>query len=324
MKLKEIIVILTICFLILGGGNLVFGQEKFPSKPITVYYPAKPGSATNLSIVAACKAAEKYLSQPIVVEYKMDLTGALAPSLVVRSKPDGYTLAPWYGALVCGMPVLLDLPFDIVKDFDPICQFAYYYFTLVVRSDSPWNTFQEFIDHVKKNPGKVTYAVAVKGSSADLSMMWLARKFDLKWNVVPYKGSGEAIPAVLGGHVDCGALDGSVLPHVAAGKMKLLSFLNFKANPDFPKVPSFETLGFDFDCPSFNGIAGPAGMSEHILQVFDDAFKKGMNDPAFLGVLKNIGMGPTYRNHVEYKKYTHERHYYYGKLLKEWGIGKQK
>jgi tripartite-type tricarboxylate transporter receptor subunit TctC len=298
MKLKGIIISLAVCLLILGEGYLALGQEKFPTKPMTLYYPARPGSATNLSCVAACKAAEKYLGQPILLEYKIDLGLVLAPNTVARSKPDGYSLGSMFPAVMCGMPFLLDLPFDVIKDFDPICQFAFYHMPLVVKSDSPWNTFQEFIDHVKKNPGKVSYATAGAGTGSDLSMRWLARKFGLKMNIVPYKGSGEAVPAVLGGHVDSGALDGSALPHVKAGKLRLLAFLSLKRNPDFPNVPSFETLGFDFDCPSFNGIMGPAGLPEHVLQVFDDAFRKGMDDPAFLDVLKNIGMGPIYRNPV--------------------------
>jgi len=176
----------------------------------------------------------------------------------------------------------------------------------VVKKDAPWKTWNEFIAYAKANPGKVTYATPGAGTSLHLTMEQIAMKQGIKWTQVPMKGGAETTPAVLGGHVTATADSTGWAPQVDSGDLRLLVTWGNQRTKRWPTVPTLKELGYGIVSNSPFGIAGPKGMDPKVVKTLHDAFKKGMEDPAFVKILENFDMEPFYKNTEDYAKYVKE------------------
>jgi hypothetical protein len=165
--------ILSVVFCINAIPDAVLAQEKYPTKPITLTIGYGAGGGTDVSTRPLANAASKILGQPIIVVNKPGGATAVAMAALKNEKPDGYNI----GTLGAGgflVPLTRKVGYDVLKDFTPIIQFAIFQYGLVVRSDSPWKTFKEFIDYAKANPGKIRYSTSGVGGAQHLVMERLA------------------------------------------------------------------------------------------------------------------------------------------------------
>ena len=269
-------------------------QEKYPSKPINliVGYPA--GGTTDLGARALALAAGKILGQPVMILNKPGGASSVAMASLKNEKPDGYTIGILSSGAVLSQH-LRKVPYDSAKDFTPIMQYAVYLYGLVVRSDSPWKTFKEFIDYAKANPGKIRYGTGGSGTPQHLVMERLTIKERIKWTHIPFQGNGPAVTALLGGHVEASPGTSEWKPHVESGRLRLLAAFGEKRMMDFPNVPTLQELGYDIIATSLICIVGPKGLSSQIVQTLHGAFKKAMEDPDFINVSKQGDMPPIYR-----------------------------
>ena len=152
-----------------SGPGAVLAQEKFPTKPITLTIGYGAGGGTDVSTRPLANAASKILGQPIIVVNKTGGATSVALAALKNEKPDGYKI----GTLGAGgvlVPLTRKVGYDVLKDFSPIIQCAIFQYGLVVRSDSPWKTFKEFIDYAKANPGKIRYSTSGVGGAQHLVM----------------------------------------------------------------------------------------------------------------------------------------------------------
>ena len=161
-------------------------------------------------------------------------------------------------------------------------QYAIYLYGLVVRSDAPWNTFKEFIDYAKTNPGKIRYSTAGPGTPQHLVMERLALKEKIKWTHIPFDGGGPAVSALLGDHVEALSQTTEWKKHVESGRLRLLAVYGEKRMNDFPNVPTLLELGYGITAPSLISIVGPKGLSPQVVETLHGAFKKAMEDPDFI------------------------------------------
>jgi tripartite-type tricarboxylate transporter receptor subunit TctC len=134
----------------------------------------------------------------------------------------------------------------------------------------------------------------------------IAMKQGIKWIQVPMKGGGETTPAVLGGHVTATADSTGWAPQVDSGDLRLLVTWGNQRTKRWPNVPTLKELGYGIVSNSPFGIAGPKGMDPKVVKILHDAFKKGMEDPAFVKILENFDMEPFYKNTADYVKYVKE------------------
>jgi tripartite-type tricarboxylate transporter receptor subunit TctC len=294
-------------------------QEKYPTKPITfvVGYPA--GGTTDLCARALVAAASKILGQPVVVLNKPGGGSAVSVASLKIEKPDGYTI----GILPTGAVLsqhMRKVPFDSAKDFTPIMQYAVYLYGLVVRPDSPWKTFKEFVDYAKANPGKIRYSTAGPGTSQHLVMERLALKERIKWTHIPFEGGGPAITALLGGHVEASSQTTEWKPHVIAGRLRLLAVFGEKRMAEFPDVPTLLELGYDITAPSIICIVGPKGVSPEIVAILHGAFKKAMEDPDFVKVSRQVDQPSLYRGPEELGKHLVKMNEEVGELIRSLGL----
>jgi tripartite-type tricarboxylate transporter receptor subunit TctC len=165
----------------------------------------EPGGSLDLSSRGIAVGASAYLTQPLVLENKGGGGGALALSPVANAKPDGYTICCAPADSIIITPMLQKVPFRPLKSFTPIVGFAAAERTaLLVKSDSPWKTFKDFIEYARKNPGKIKYSSAGVGQFMHVAVELIGQQEGIKWVHVPYKGTAPARMALRGGHVVSG------------------------------------------------------------------------------------------------------------------------
>ncbi len=284
--------LLIILSLILGSGIPSPAQD-YPNKPITFVIPYLAGGSTDLTGRALAMAAKNYLKQPIICENKAGGGGTVGPTLVVSKPPDGYTIGISHGAVTIAWH-MGKLNFNPLEDTTPIIRYSAYVFGLVVRADAPWKTIQELVKYAKQNPQKVSYGSPGVGTNPHLALEDLSMLTGIQLIHMPFKGGAESNTALLGGHVDAVSDGASWGPLVDAGKFRLLVTYGEQRMARYPTAPTFKEAGYDLIYSSPLQIVGPKGMPKPIVAKLHDAFKKAMEDPDYLSVLKKYDMTVSY------------------------------
>ena len=224
---------------------------------------------------------------------------------MLNAKPDGYTVTQ-IPISVLRLPHIEKTPYDPMTDLTYILGISGYTFGVVVRSDSPWKTWNEFMAYAKANPDKISYGTPGANTSLHITMEEIAFKHGLKWIHVPHKGNAPAMVALLGGHIDSVADSTGWAPHVQAGKVRLLVTWGENRTKRWPDVPTLKELGFGIVSNSPYGLAGPKGMDPRIVRVLHDAFKKGAEDPIHTGMLEKYDQDLWYLATEDYARYARE------------------
>jgi tripartite-type tricarboxylate transporter receptor subunit TctC len=278
----------------------------FPTKPITIICPWSPGGATDIFLRVLAESTKKYLGQPVLVENKPGGGGTVGPAaMAATAKPDGYTIAQ------ISIPVfryqhMMKVDYDALKDFTYILGLTGYIFGVVVKSDAPWKTFDEMITYAKTNPGKITYGSPGAGTTQNITMERLAKDKGIKWIHVPMKGTGENMPALLGGHVNVAADSTGFAPYVDSGQMRLLVTFGEKRTKKWSNVPTLKELGYGIVAESPFGLAGPKGIDPKVVKILHDGLKKGLDDPETLKILEKLDMVYAYKSTEDYVKQVRE------------------
>jgi tripartite-type tricarboxylate transporter receptor subunit TctC len=279
-------------------------QSAFPTKPITVIVPFPAGGSTDRHLRIVAQDASRYLGQTVIIENRPGAGGTLGPATMSRTaKPDGYTVA-LYTLAMLRMPYMQKTTWDPINDFTFIVGLSGYTFGVTVRADSPFKTFNEYIEAARKNPGSVDYGSTGVGSSPHLLMEEVALNAKVKLNHVPYKGNADMQQALLGGHVMAQSDGTGWDQFVDSGKMRLLVTFGEKRTTRWPDVPTALELGYKVSSTSPYGLAGPKGMDPAVVKVLHDAFKKALLDPASLDVMKQLNQEPVYRDSADYKAWA--------------------
>jgi tripartite-type tricarboxylate transporter receptor subunit TctC len=280
-----------------------WAQDKFPSRPITLIAPWPAGGASDGVIRAIAESAAKNLGVPVIVENKPGVGGTQGASAMVSAKPDGYTLTQ-LPLGIYRLPHMQKTNFDPVKDLTHVVCLVGYTFGLACTADAPFKTIQEMVAYAKANPGKLEYGHTGTGTTPHLAIEEFSDKAGIQLNPIPYKGSAELVPAILGGHIRMmsGTLD--MAPHVQSGKLRLLATLSSQRNKAFPNVPTVKESGWDTINESPFGIGGPAGMDPAVTKVLHDAFKKTLQDPKLLETLDKFYMPTIYMSTADYTAYA--------------------
>jgi tripartite-type tricarboxylate transporter receptor subunit TctC len=277
--------------------------QEFPVRPVTLLVALPAGTSGDVSLRALASATEKHLGRPIVIENRPGASTTLGPAqMAATANPDGYTLAQ-IGPAVFRMPFLTKTTYDPAKDFTYIIAVTGYTLGVVVRSEAPWKTFQEFLADAKANPGKITYGTGGVGTTVYTVMERIARQQGIKWVHVPFKG-GDDVNALLGGHIHAVADPAGWAPQVNAGRLRLLVTFGSGRTRSWPTVPTLKETGIDMVIDAPYGIAGPRGMEPKIVKVLHDAFKKGIEDPSFKATIAQFDQEPFYLSSADYHDFA--------------------
>jgi tripartite-type tricarboxylate transporter receptor subunit TctC len=307
---------------VLMGGFPAVAVE-FPTKPITLVIPYTAGGSTDLSARALANSARKFFGQqPIICENKLGGGGSVGTSIVATMKPDGYTLGVYLTPTTIAWHMGM-LTFNPLDDLTHIMTYGQQLSGLVVRADSKWKTFQEFMKYCKENPGKVSYGTPGIGTSVHLLMEELAFMDGIEWSHIPYKGVSEADTALLGGHIECVSASSGWAPLVDAGKLRLLVTYGNSRSNRYPNVPTLKELKYDTVCRLSVGVYGPKGIPQPVVDKIEISFKKAMDDQQFQAVLNKMDMTPFYLNAKDTDKYLREDSEQVAKILKKLGLQKK-
>jgi tripartite-type tricarboxylate transporter receptor subunit TctC len=278
--------------------------QAFPAKPITLIVPWPAGGSTDRHLRGLAEIASRHLGQTIVIENKPGAGGTLGPGMMAQTaKPDGYTIAQFPLGML-RYPHMQKVAWDPINDFSFIIGITGYTFGFVVKADSPYKTFNDYIEAARKQPGKIDYGSTGIGTSPHLLIEELADAAKVQLNHVPYKGNADLMQAVMGGHVMAGSDATGWDKLVDAGQMRLLLTFGETRTQRWPSVPTAKDLGYNVISTSPYGLVGPKGMDPAVVKTLHDAFKKAMEDPKHLELLAQLNQAPWYRNPEDYKAWA--------------------
>lgn len=247
--------------LALSGTTGAFAQGALPSKPIRIIVPFAAGGATDvLARVIGAPLGEK-LGQPVIVENRLGANGSIGSEAVARSAPDGTTLLMGTIATHSIQPAMgMKLPYSPEKDFVPVVQAASQPYAVVANPGFAPNSMRELAALAKREPGKILYASAAKGTAAHLFTELFASMADVHLVAVHYKGAAPAMNDVMGGHVPF-TFDVvlTTLSQIKAGKLKALAVTSERRSPALPDVPTIAESGYPgYNAVGWNGLFAPA------------------------------------------------------------------
>src|SRR6188472_2988816 len=249
------------------GLSPAWAQEKWPTKPIKLLVGFPPGGGADaMARLVGAKLPEK-LGQPVVVDNKTGATGTICSETVAKSPPDGYTLQLAHiNSNAIGPLMVAKGRFDPIADFTPITLIGITPQMLCHHPKHKFKDVPEFIKFAKDNPGKLSFASSGVGSIQHIAgeSFKLAAGVDLLH--VPFKGTGEALAALISGDVDMTfSSTGSALPQVRAGKLTLLAVCSPKRLPNLPKVPAVAETLPGYEIATWYGLAGPAKLPREVV-----------------------------------------------------------
>lgn len=297
--------------------------DTYPDKPITLYIGYSPGGTTDLSARGLAQGVEKVLGVPVVPENKPGAGATVATGLVASKKPDGYSLAVVSTGVLSVRPQLLNLSYDPERDFTLLMQYSSYVGSLVVKSDAPWKTIDEFIAYATKNPG-MAYGSSGMHTQQQIAIEVLAECKGLTFKHVPYKGGNLSNTALLGGHVQFATGAGSHLPLVQQGAFRQLAIFHRKTrDPMFPDLPTLTELGCP-DNPALGYLVlGPKGMPAAVVKKLEDAFKQAAESAEFQQLLKKFNLPYDYKDRQQLAKDIPAETEWYRKFFEKIGAKKK-
>ena len=275
--------------LVIGSGAAIAG---YPDRPVTILVGFAPGGSMDLSARALAQSAEKILGQPIIIENKTGGTGTVALAALLSQNPDGYTLCATPSSVLIRVSQMQQVPFKPLTSFKPIIGFSEPLLGIVVKNDSPWKNIKDLVSDAKKNPGKLKYATTGIGSTTHAAVDEIASAGKLQMIHIPYKGSVEALTALLGGHVDFASLTSELAPSVKSGQTRLLATMGKKRAPKFPDVPTLKETGYDFVNDAVFSIVVPSNLPPEVATKLETAFTQATKSKEYLEELDKIDMVP--------------------------------
>jgi tripartite-type tricarboxylate transporter receptor subunit TctC len=210
--------------------------QEWPTKPVRIIIPYPPGGSTDIIARPYAEALSQKFGQRFIVENKPGATGAIGMEATARSAPDGYTLTIAAAASVVAMPTIRNLPYKPFDDFEPIGRLSTLGLVVAVNSSVPVTTLAEFVSLTKKDPGRLLYGVAGVGATSHFAGEHLKHLTGADITYIPYKGSIEVQNDFLGDRVQM-MIDGQILPHLKAGKGRLLAYIDENATRSFRTCP---------------------------------------------------------------------------------------
>jgi tripartite-type tricarboxylate transporter receptor subunit TctC len=296
--------------------------QNFPNQPIKMIVPFPAGGPNDIIARVIAPKMSELLKQSVVVENRAGQGGVVGTDVIARAKPDGYTIALSSAGALAISPNMEKVPYDTLKDFQPITLVGKVPEMMVVAPNVPVKDVQELIALAKSQPGKLQFASTGLGSLTHLAgeMFKLSAKVDMIH--VPYSGAAPAINDVLGGRVTAIFLDLPVLlPHIESGKLKALALGTTKRVKLAPNVPTTAEVGMpELLAENWYGIVAPAGTPPDVVAALNKAAVDSMKDPGNIEKLLAQGVELVPQTPDEFRTFIDSEMKKWGKVVKDSGV----
>lgn len=291
--------------LILGAGSAM-AQAPYPNRPVRVVIPWPPGQATDLAARIVAQRLTETLGQPFVAENRAGAGGMIGTDAVAKAPADGYTLLAASTGPMVTAPLVQRTPYNTERDFTEVSITGMSPYLLVVPPNFPARTAEEFVALVRANPGKYTFSSSGTGATAHVVAAWFIALAGLNVVHVPFAGSGPALTAVVGGHVDFSVetLAGTG-PLIRNGSLRTLG-ISFKNGstlmPDVPPLARLPGLQ-DYDGGAWIGIMAAAATPRPIIERIDAEIGRAMQGTEMRERLATAGLEPVYHGAAGMREY---------------------
>ncbi len=269
--------------------------QGYPSKPVKVIVPFSAGSATDILGRLMADQFAKSMNRPFLVENRPGAGGIPGTEAAKNAAPDGYVLTMCTsGPFGINPAIYTKLPYDPVRDFEPIGNIGFTPQTIVVGAAQPYKSLKELVAAARAKPGELAYASLGIGSTSHLTMEAFQSAAGIRLNHVPFKGSGDAQVQLIGGNVPLmsDTIPG-VLAHVKSGKLRALGVAIPKRSPHLPEVPTVAEQGYPgFESVGWIGLAAPAKTPNAILDQLNAEIRKMIADPAVAEKMNSLAFEP--------------------------------
>ncbi|WP_280153946.1 tripartite tricarboxylate transporter substrate binding protein [Piscinibacter sp. XHJ-5] len=305
-----------------GAHAAAFAQDAsaYPSQPLRIVVPYPAGGATDtLARLIATKLQESW-RQTVVVENKPGASGTIGNDLVAKAPRDGHTILLGITALVQVPSLMPKLPYDVLKDLQPLVQVASTNSVFLVPASSPAGTLKEFVASAKANPGKHSYGSYGIGTSSHIQGSLLNLQAGVDLIHVPYKGAAPLLQDLRGGQLSSAFIDmATARPHLDS--MKALAVTGPQRNKALPNVPTFAELGYQsFEPVGWFGLFMPTGVEAPIAAKFIAEASRIVHLPDVVARIESLGMTPGELKGDEFARVVKSDAAVYARIIKDANI----
>jgi tripartite-type tricarboxylate transporter receptor subunit TctC len=276
------------------------GQE-YPTRPVKIIVPYSPGGVSDLTWRSISESLVKSLGQPLIIENKPGGGNTLGYTLVASANADGYTVGHISMGTFINNYLAYDVSYNPMTSYDFVAGVAYFAQSIIVQPNSPWKTWEDFIDYSKKNPNKIKMGLGNVVGTNSISAKWIAKKEGIHWRYVTFPGEAEAVTAFLGGHTDVYPGGGAHNMLVRDGRARMLLALTEVPIPGYPNVPTFMQV-YKKVTLNLNGMVAPKGVAPKILAKLEKAVEEGTKNQEFQKAMEKMNMTPRFRSGKEFSE----------------------
>jgi len=296
--------------------------DAWPSRPIRILVGFPPGGAVDVVARTLGQELSKGLGQPVIVENKPGAGTNIAVKSLIDAAPDGYTLMLTANSLAANMALYTPPPFDAERDVVPVALVGRVPVVIAANASSEFTSLAKLIEVAKAKPDTVNYASPGNGSTPHLAVELFARAAGIRLSHVPYKGGAPAITDVLGGQLPLVAVNAlEVVPHVKAGKLRVLASMSAKRPAMLPDTPTIAESGFaGFEASVWYGVIAPKGTPADVVTKLTGAVQKALASSEVQGRLSAVGGEVTYGTPQQFASLIHDERVRYEKLIREANI----
>jgi len=302
---------------------VALAQSAYPGKTIQMIVPLAAASAVDNAARILAQRMSQNMGQSIIVENQPGAAGLIGAERVAKAVPDGYTIGGFNDSIMTMLPNLhATMPWDILKDFEPISLVATVEWGLVVNNDTPYKTASDLIAAAKASPGKINYGSGGNGSPQHVAMEVFATTAGISLTHVPYRGATQAALDVASGQVAV-AFQGlsTVTSLVRSGKLRLLAVTTRSRLPQFPDVPTMSESGLPgFEFNSWFALMAPAHTPKPIIARLNEEVQKALADPDVRERLNAQGLTIRGSSPEELETATRAQLAKYARVMKEANI----
>jgi tripartite-type tricarboxylate transporter receptor subunit TctC len=300
-------------------------SQNFPVKPVRYVIPFPPGTSNDMVGRLLTDRLTKLWGQQVYVDNRVGASGTIGAALVAKSPPDGYTLLHCNIAPNAISPSMMaKLPYEH-KDFAPISRIGMPPNIIMVHPSTPWKSVKDLVAYAKANPGKLSYAAGLVGTSPHLSMEWLKQRLGFDIVHIPFVNAAQGTGQVMAGEIPINITNMPfVVAPIKSGRLRAIGVASAKRQELLPDVPTMQEQGVkDFEVNSWYGVCAPAGVPEPLLDKINADLHTVMKIPEVAQRLSDLGMPPAPTTRDEFDKFMRKEQARWAQVIKDAKIPKQ-